>query len=427
MVYEATGPGGRPVVVKVPITTKGGMVMNPSYFAMVVERLKIEAQVLKTLSASGPGNIVRYVDESTDPNDFFLVTEKVEGRTMDRVIPSAGLPEARVARMSIDVLRGLEFMHKRNTIYRDIKPSNIMVRPDGSCVIIDFGGAKQGVTHAPAEQSSESTVLESPGWSCPHQNRGRTSAECDLYAMGRVMFYMGTGMKPLSVTDGVGRITKSMKGIKSGVSDALSDLVGRMADPDHSSVHTARDVIGELGPLAHAPAAAQATARVVQRVRPIHGHYYRGGPQHGAPPRRTAMREPRIVLQGIEYRVSSMPGGSLIGKKHDPAECQRAGGGCNAPSQGRNVFVGWDCPAGCRCGANPGHVIGRHHMRVWRDGTGRMCAINNDPQRRSAINRGGRWLPMQHNRKVALRNRDQVALLYNERKGPFMEFTFYDR
>jgi hypothetical protein len=51
--------------------------------------------------------------------------------------------------------------------------------------------------------------------------------------------------------------------------------------------------------------------------------------------------------------------------------------------------------------------------------------INNDPHRRSAINRLGKWMPMIHLKKEILKNHDQVALLYNEKKGPYLSFTFY--
>ena len=67
----------------------------------------------------------------------------------------------------------------------------------------------------------------------------------------------------------------------------------------------------------------------------------------------------------------------------------------------------------------------KHHIRIWKDPQGQMYVINNDPNRGSAINRGGRWTRMIGNQKMLLKNHDQVALLYNEMKGPYMTFTYY--
>jgi hypothetical protein len=69
-------------------------------------------------------------------------------------------------------------------------------------------------------------------------------------------------------------------------------------------------------------------------------------------------------------------------------------------------------------------MIGAHHMRIYRD-KGQIYVVNNDPERNSAINTAGRWRRMKAHRPEVLRDRDQVALLYNERKGPYMSLKFH--
>ena len=124
-VYNATDKNGQEVVIKFPAHhMPNGILMAPDYHAVVIEKLKVEAKVLKNFVNFKPDSIVRYIDESSNPNNFFLVIEKVDGETVSEKIKGGNaLPENEVIKLSVDVLRGLEFLHKHNTIYRDMKPS----------------------------------------------------------------------------------------------------------------------------------------------------------------------------------------------------------------------------------------------------------------------------------------------------------------
>ena len=145
-VVEATNQNGEEVVVKFPVSVdEFGVVVSGSRFRDFVFKLKIEADILKNFVHSKPHSIVNYLDESNDPNNYFLVIEKVDGETVGQKVGGSNpLPENEIIRLSVDVLRGLEFLHKHNTIYRDMKPANIMVKKNGGAVLIDFGTAKQG-------------------------------------------------------------------------------------------------------------------------------------------------------------------------------------------------------------------------------------------------------------------------------------------
>ena len=416
-VFEAVRNDGLSVVIKFPTThMPDGQLMAPSYHSQIVDKLKVESQVLKNFMKTKPDSIVKYIDESAHPKNFFLVLEKIIGKTISRDIssPSLHLSEKEVIRRSIDILEGLEFLHMHNTIYRDMKPDNIMTTDKGRCILIDFGAAKQGNTQISANAGmNPATAIYTAAWTCPDQQAGKSSAECDLYAFGRVMFFMATGIMPKRFTNSIGKMTKTLHQINPAISIALSNLVNDLIDPDHNRVHTAGELINRLKAI-HMP------NNQILTPPPINQRVGRVIPQQ-------KHAESRIVLQGIDYRISDKPGGSLIGKKHIESMCVQAREGCNEHHQGRNIFVGWDCPTGCRCNYNPAHMINKHHMRIWKDRSGQICVVNNDPYRRSAINRNSRWTPMKHKQKEVLKNRDQVALLYNEKKGPFLSFTFYVR
>ncbi len=424
-VYEATAfKTGNQVIVKLPTThMPDGTPMSINYHATIIEKLRVESEVLKNLTSSGSPNIVNYIDESADPNNFFLVIEKISGKPVTRLVTSSGLPERQVIGMSLDVLQGLSFLHERNTIYRDMKPDNIMVMNDGHCMMIDFGAAKQGFTQMRGNDEGNATGLHSPGWTCPDQNAGKASPECDLYALGRVMFYMGTGFRPDRFTNATGQMKKKMHEIRPTISASLSHLVDRLIDPDHNTIHTAADLIDRLQQMQQQMSQMQQQPQQLLAQSPQVQQKWSASKSVG----HAAFIEPRIVMQGVEYRISNLVGGTLIGKQHNETDCQKSGGICNAYRQGRNIFVGWACPSKCRCSYNPAHMVDKHHMRVWRDDSGQICVVNNDPTRRSAINRSGIWRSMTYQKKEVLKNHDQVALLYNEKKGPYLSFIFYGR
>ena len=407
-VFEAKDQNNRDVVIKFPATNMpDGHLMSPYYHSEVVKKLKVEGQVLKNFQTLKPKCIVQYIDESYDSNDYFFVMEKLFGSTIEDKVSNTPLPESEVIQFSLDILEGLEFLHKHNTIYRDMKPGNIIATKNGRCVLIDFGTAKQGTTqHNSMIQGNNATSINSPGWTCPEQQSGRASAECDLYALGRVMFFMATGIKPGRLETPTGKMTKKIHEIKSSISTQLSELVDEMIDPEHNTIHTANGLKMKLKTISISKSGNIAPVRI---------------------PSSSALSEARIVLQGSEYRISNNPSGSLIGKNHNPVTCSQNNDGCNSNHEGNNIFVGWNCPSGCRCSLNPAHMLDKHHMRIWKNSLGQVCVINNDQNRRSAINRLGKWMPMIHLKKEILKNHDQVALLYNEKKGPYLSFTFYTK
>ena len=417
-VYEAIDQNRKEVIIKFPTThMPDGRLMSAGYHTQVIEKLRVESRVLKNFVNSKHHSIVQYIDESYDSTNFFLVIEKLYGDTITNTVSSVPLPENKVIKFSLDVLRGLEFLHKHNTIYRDMKPDNIIATKSGNCVLIDFGAAKQGMTQTNLKQDEgNATMFKSPGWTCPDQDVGRASAECDLYALGRVIFFMATGIKPFRLTPPTGKMTKTIREIKPTISMGFSELVNDIIDPEHNKIHTASDLIFKLTSLNTASTGSFTPQRLQsQKYTPSTSNRS----QHS--------QISRIVLQGTEHKISNNHSGSLIGKVHDELTCRNTDNGCNKQHEGSNIFIGWVCPSGCRCNYNPAHMLDRHHMRIWKDSQGQAHAVNNDPNRRSAINRTGKWISMKHHQKELLKSHDQIALLYNEKKGPFLSFTFYSQ
>ena len=229
------------------------------------ERLVREAEFLLDFQKTNPKNIVSYVDESEKGADeFFLVMEKLEGQDLDEKIGTEKLDEKTVRKFSKDIAEALLYIHTCEDvdppflIHRDLKPDNIVVvkqNGEEQCILIDFGGGKKGF-----DLKKPKSGVWTVGWSCPHNalNPSRVGSDCDIYALGRVMFYMATGLRPVDydIVDGprLGNMQYKAEHL-AGVSSELSTLIDDMIDyPNHGKVQTATDVIqrlNSLGPSAY--------------------------------------------------------------------------------------------------------------------------------------------------------------------------------
>ncbi len=142
-----------------------------------------EANVLRKVRHPALPKIVDIFREGDHIN---LVMEYIEGRTLEQVIKSSPLTEDRLLDIAIEICSALECLHsmKPPVIYRDLKPSNIMIRPDGSVCLIDFGTAKQILS---VKGNKDTTMLGTLGFAAPEQFRGRTDERSDIYSLGMTL------------------------------------------------------------------------------------------------------------------------------------------------------------------------------------------------------------------------------------------------
>ena len=141
----------------------------------------------------------------------YLVLEYVEGRTLSEVLRERGtLPAGEVERLLADVLSGLADVHAAGYVHRDLKPGNLMLRPDGSVVVLDFGAARQAV----GQRSKSVTSILTPGYAPIEQYD--TKAEdvgpwSDIYALGMVAYRCISGVADGDLPDAVTRARNQRK------------------------------------------------------------------------------------------------------------------------------------------------------------------------------------------------------------------------
>lgn len=157
--------------------------------------LSEEAKVLKQLKH--PMLPVVY-DLFEEDGLLCMVMEYVEGITLEIYLQQFGrIEEEKAISFAVSLSEVLEYLHKQKPeiIYRDLKPSNIMMLPDGTLKLIDLGAAYAAVHN----QSKQGLLMGTPGYSPPEQwNGGCICKESDIYALGMVLHEMLTGFRPIS-------------------------------------------------------------------------------------------------------------------------------------------------------------------------------------------------------------------------------------
>ena len=161
---------------------------------IIVNSLLAEANLMKRLDHPALPRIVDIIDNGIT---IYVVMDYIEGESLDKVLESYGAqPEELVIGWAKQLCDALTYLHSQKPpiIYRDMKPANVMLKPEGNIKIIDFGIAREY-----KEQSLvDTTVLGTKGYAPPEQYSGQTDARSDIFALGMTMHHLLTGVDPRS-------------------------------------------------------------------------------------------------------------------------------------------------------------------------------------------------------------------------------------
>ena len=158
----------------------------------------------------------------------YSVMEYAEGETLSEVLQRKGtLTESELKQLLFPILDGLEAVHEADFLHRDIKPGNIVIRDDGSPVLIDFGSARQAV----AGKSRSVTAIVTPGYAPIEQYsaKGHQGPWTDIYGLGAVCYRCLTGAPPDDATERLREdpLVSASKRCKGKASAALLNAIDR--------------------------------------------------------------------------------------------------------------------------------------------------------------------------------------------------------
>ncbi|HEY0753439.1 MAG TPA: serine/threonine-protein kinase [Ktedonobacteraceae bacterium] len=141
----------------------------------------------------------RLYDHFTDPEHWYLVMDYIHGQTLEEYlqsVPGNGVPIRKAVKIGIQLCKVLEYLHEQKPpiIFRDVKPANIMLTPQGKVYLIDFGIARR----FNASSVKDTGPLGSPGYAAPEQyGKAQTNTHTDVYGLGVTLQTLITGKDPL--------------------------------------------------------------------------------------------------------------------------------------------------------------------------------------------------------------------------------------
>lgn len=163
-------------------------------FEAVKQGLVAETEMLKKLDHP---NLPSIIDVIEDDETLIIVMDYIEGNSLNKTLDEYGAqPQEYVIEWAKQLCDVLGYLHSRvpPIIYRDLKPSNIMLKPDGNLSLIDFGTARE----FKERNLEDTTCLGTIGYAAPEQfgGQGQTDARTDIYGLGATLHHLVTGSNP---------------------------------------------------------------------------------------------------------------------------------------------------------------------------------------------------------------------------------------
>ena len=191
-VYRARDLHFPNVVKLVAVKEMVNLAPDPLVRQTIVQNFEREANLLATLNHP---SIPRIYDYFSQDDRSYLVLEFVHGKDLEAIISETDgyLPEEQVLTWSIQLCDVLAYLHAHKPdpiIFRDMKPSNVMINHNGDVILVDFGIAKTFQTGV------KGTMIGTEGYSPPEQYRGEATPLADIYALGATLHHALTRRDP---------------------------------------------------------------------------------------------------------------------------------------------------------------------------------------------------------------------------------------
>ncbi len=238
--FERIGEGGMSVVYKAKDKLLNRFVaikiLKPQFINdhKFIDSFRRESQAAASMSHP---NIVNIYDVGREGNIHYIVMELIEGRTLSDYIKYQGaMSYPKVIALAKQIASALSFAHKNHIIHRDVKPHNVMITPNGTAKITDFGIAK--AVNAATIVDNTDGIIGSVHYFSPEQARGGyVDEKSDIYSLGIVMYEMITGRVPFDGDNPVNIALMHINGemvppsrLIAGVPPALEHIILKCTD-----------------------------------------------------------------------------------------------------------------------------------------------------------------------------------------------------
>ncbi len=263
-----------------------------------VRRMEAEGRLAAAIAHP---NVVTVHDVGRIDGMPFIVSELIEGESLRSVIDRGALSRERALQLGEQLVRGLAAAHARGVVHRDLKPDNLLVAPDGTLKILDFGLARLTGAHPEwrePDATQPGTVLGTAGYLSPEQARGEPAdARSDLFSVGAILYELLSGQRAFDGATFAERLSSVLRDTPPGLNaETLGEalpVVARCLEKDASRrFQSAQDLAWVLEGLLHATKAPETPAFPRSR---------------GAEPARALSR--RSLLMGM---AASGMGGALL-------------------------------------------------------------------------------------------------------------------
>lgn len=227
---------GRTVAIK--IAKKGGRTRD---FEIILAGLNAELELLKRFHYP---SLPQIYDAIVKPDMMLIIMDYVEGRSLEMTIREHGAQsENEVINWGKKLCETLFYLHSLNppVIYRDMKPGNVMIRPDGNITLVDFGTARE----YKEKNTADTICLGTVGYAAPEQfgGMGQSDFRTDIYGLGVTLYHTVTGMNPSEPPYEI----KPIRSINPTLSPGLEFIISKCVKRDpNERYQSAKELLHDL-------------------------------------------------------------------------------------------------------------------------------------------------------------------------------------
>lgn len=239
----AGGMGEIYLAQDIKLDRKVALKILPPEFAEDKDRMSRFVREAKSASALNHPNIITIHEIGESDGTHFIATEFIDGKTLTEYAKSNSHNYKSVLEIAIQVASALDEAHHAGIVHRDIKPDNVMIRPNGLVKILDFGIAKLTEKQNAAIESEDATAIQAkttPGmiigtanYMSPEQAKGKdVDARTDIFSFGVVLYEMLAGHLPFEGETAMESISSIIKDepkplTSSGISPEIKRIIGK--------------------------------------------------------------------------------------------------------------------------------------------------------------------------------------------------------